>query len=174
MESVDGLREYAPRLDPWPESRDRIEQMADAIEAEVAEKYALLPVGNDGKPIRPGETVCGSDGHEWRVTYIRIGRNHSVRATDGTESKALRPEWLTHEKPPTVEGVLKEFTDAILEWAGKSGTVADTGTWSDVAARYAAKLRLAGGDEPGDTYWYDVLSKAVATKFSLADGGDAS
>ena len=48
---------------------------------------------------------------------------------------------------PTVEDVLREFTDAILEWSGKSGTVAEVGTWSDVAAEYAAKLRLVEGED---------------------------
>ena len=52
-----------------------------------------------------------------------------------------------HHQPPTVEDVLREFTDAIFEWAGQSGTVAETGTWTDVAAEYVARLQLRKADE---------------------------
>lgn len=136
-------------LDNWHVEFDRL---ADAIEAEVAERYAPLLVGKDDKPIRPGDTVYGSDDHEWRVTYIRIGRNHSVRATDGTESKALRAEWLSHVKPPTVEDVIDEIADKAANY---TGSYHDGGMSCDeyIAAMqllvkdYAAKLRLAGGDE---------------------------
>lgn len=52
------------------------------------------------------------------------------------------PEECRHYHASTVEDVLRKFTDAILDWAGKSGTVAEVGTWSDVAAEYIAKLQL--------------------------------
>lgn len=58
-----------------------------------------------------------------------------------------RAEKTRHYHAPTVEDVLREFTDAILDWAGKSGPVAETGTWSDVAAEFAKRLKLAGDAE---------------------------
>ena len=114
--------------------------VCDAIEAEVEERYVPLPTGYDGNPIRPDETVYGSDGHKWLVTYIRVGRNHSVRATDGTESKALRPEWLTHCKPPTVEDVID---DLLARWMDCETPDQEEALKADVVSR----LRLAEGGE---------------------------
>ena len=65
---------------------------------------------------------------------------------DGSHCEWTSVGMKRHHHAPTVEDVLREFTDAILEWAGKSGSVAEVGTWSDVAAEYAAKLRLAGDE----------------------------
>jgi len=68
--------------------------------------------------------------------------------TDGvSDSTWVRARKMRHYRKPTVEDVLREFTDAVLEWAGKSGTFAEVGTWSDVAAQYVAKLRLADDEK---------------------------
>jgi len=75
------------------------------------------------------EGISFSNG-EWWIC------GHDVTAPWITASSAR------HYHEPTVEDVLREFTDAILKWAGKSGTVAETGTWSDVASEYVERLKL--------------------------------
>lgn len=100
-----------------------------------------LPKDADGVPWHVGER--DEDGNE--VIALKL-------APDGWYVIAVgewpyRPESKRHYHAPNVEDVLRQFTDAILEWSGKSGTVAEVGTWSDVAAEYVAKLRLAEGED---------------------------
>lgn len=55
MESIDKLREYGheccARMD------DTVHDLADEIEAEIAERYMELPLDADGVPIRPGDRL---------------------------------------------------------------------------------------------------------------------
>ena len=81
------------------------------------------------------------------VTYGTESMRYGCNATAYDWEHWLKRNELLFMPAPTVEDVLREFTDAVLEWAGKSGTVAEVGIWSDVAAKYAAKLRLADDGE---------------------------
>ena len=105
--------------------------------------WICLPKDADGECIQPSDIPY--------LTKANDGERLAFRPSlelrqDGTWRFAGWPLDRYRISKPTVEDVLREFTDAILEWAGKSGTVAEVGTWSDVAAEYAAKLRLAGED----------------------------
>ena len=149
-------------------ARDQALAIADRIDAEhesaCAEAYgngvmsvpiALdesawveLPKDADGKPIHVGDVMEWCDSGD-TLEVIGIGDNTLFYVDP--EGDRTYAEWTAarnkrHYHAPTVEDVLREFTDAILEWSGKSGTVAEVGTWSDVAAEYAAKLRLAKED----------------------------
>ena len=138
-----------------PEQARRLRIIADRIDAEHERQlealyrdmsdaeYVKLPVDADGVPWHLGDEltmegeVCDVVGIGDKTIFYAFGNG-----VDWTIAHNNR-----HHKQPTVEDVLSEFTDAILEWSGKSGTVAEVGTWSDVAAEYAAKLRLRGDEE---------------------------
>lgn len=108
--------------------------------------WIRLPKDADGVPIHIGDELDGY-GYPKGGAYCKAIVNE-VTILAGSKDSSYR-SWLMwdasevrHHHEPTVEDVLREFTDAIFEWAGKSGTVAEVGTWSDVAAEYAAKLQL--------------------------------
>lgn len=100
--------------------------------------WIRLPVDADGEPICVGDMVV-EDGCD--VPYKVMSLKLFEDCWDVGEC-GMNPKLCRHHHAPTVEDVLREFADAILEWSGKSGTVAEVGTWSDVAAEYAAKLQL--------------------------------
>ena len=107
---------------------------ADGECIHVGDVMELVSYDEDYRPvIRPVDAVGEQVFFAWSDEQGRYAQY---------EAHAYR-----HHHAPTVEDVLREFTDAILEWSGKSGTVAEVGTWSDVAAEYATKLKLA---ERGD------------------------
>ena len=113
-------------------------------------------------PFRIGDHVEDLAGHRGTVKGMTIKSymDESTKPTVGVTTLVLfefddvyhthiwrEADTLKVIKQPTVEDVLREFTDAILEWSKKSGTIDETGTWSEVAAEYAPKLRLAGDAE---------------------------
>lgn len=113
-------------------ARDEIEARLDIIgrilssRDEALEVYAdiwgrclALPLGADGVPIRPRETVWGGDGRAWRVSGIGVGE-HCVKAwrkdSDGIRvNRGLRPEWLTHERPDSWERIAEDAGGEIAE-----------------------------------------------------------
>lgn len=124
---------------------DELQECADVAEKLLAEDgWVRLPVDADGKVISVGDKLDGYN----ETTVVK----ELTLGDDGWSMTCENGLWFnfaafTHHHEPTVEDVLREFTDAILEWAGKSGTVAEVGTWSDVASEYAAKLRLASDEK---------------------------
>lgn len=120
----------------------------------LADASVLLPVDADGEVIHVGD-VMEHGKARGRVIALMLsnypkkwgGGLHWGIQLEGEHAPTALDLTFHHYHAPTVEDVLREFTDAILEWSGKSGTVAEVGTWSDVAAEYAAKLRLAGDAE---------------------------
>lgn len=160
MSITDELREYVnqtpvPKSRVLMEARERFNAIADRIDAEheraMADAYLSgtptdekltelgcirLPKDADGVPWNPGDR--DEDGNE--VTELRLTSSGWCVLTD--DEWPYRPERHRHYHAPTVENVLQEFTSAIFEWSRKSGTVAEVGTWSDVAAKYAAQLQL--------------------------------
>lgn len=102
--------------------------------------WVRLPLDADGEPIHIGDVMEWCDSGE-TLEVIGIG-DDCLYYLDGEEAEWTAARNKRHHHAPTVEDVLREFTDAVLEWAGKSGTVAEVGTWSDVAADFTAKLQL--------------------------------
>lgn len=126
---------------------DRIDMEHERLMVERADRYSELrakmnncyielPKDADNVPWDVGD--CDEDGNE--VTELRLTSSGWCILTD--DEWPYRPERHRHYHAPTVENVLQEFTSAIFEWSRKSGTVAEVGTWSDVAAKYAAQLQL--------------------------------
>lgn len=114
---------------------DKLIAIADRIDAAV-KGMVELPKDADNVPWDVGD--CDEDGNE--VTELRLTSSGWCVLTD--DEWPYRPERHRHYHAPTVENVLQEFTSAIFEWSRKSGTVAEVGTWSDVAAKYVAQLQL--------------------------------
>lgn len=120
-EIVDMLRLSADDMERNPGVAQRfspqfLRGLACRIDAEMAE----LPRGKDGKPIRVGETVYGEDGKAWCVRGVTIGEitwtsrysRYVIRVTNDTnEWRQLKPEWLTHERPDSLERITQELED---------------------------------------------------------------
>lgn len=91
------------------------------------------PLAKDGQPIEVGETLYSlSDGKAWTVDRIDHGQHHPVigvnrnAVTSEVLTRALKPEWLTHEKPEqwSLEKTLERFwrnTDGIVFPSDKDG-----------------------------------------------------
>ena len=118
--------------------------LADHEEAMAEHGWVKLPKDADGETWHLGDMVC-ADGVT-ASTVFGVGENELFIRDSEYDLGWCVADKNRHYHEPTVEDVLREFSDAILEWAGKSGSVAEVGTWSDVAAEYAAKLRLAGDE----------------------------
>ena len=115
--------------------------IADEIEQEIEERYIELPVDMDGVPIHVGDVLVAKGVYSpFKVTSLDYAATWMI--WDGENVNHWAKDCRHHHKPSTVEDVLSEFTDAIIEWAGESGTVAEVGTWSDIAADFAKRLQL--------------------------------
>lgn len=86
--------------------------LADRMDREMVE----LPKDKDGRPIIAGDVVYGDDGKVWRVHEIVLlavtesGRKFSVKAVcDDGAKRGLRPEWLSHERPDSLERIANEL-----------------------------------------------------------------
>jgi hypothetical protein len=109
--------------------------------------WVRLPKDADGEYIHVGDEMeWPTTGETFEVVGIGEGTLFYVESDDADHAEWTGASTKRHHHAPTVEDVLREFTDAILEWSGKSGTVAETGTWSDVAAEYIKRLTLAEED----------------------------
>lgn len=115
--------------------------IADAIEAEVAERFMELPVDADGIPIHVGDRLVRAvgDGIVHIVAMLKFdGRywwyesSNDCFSCDGSM-----------HKPRTVEDVLKEFAKRVLNSGHQWGLDAE-----ETTAEYADELRgLIGGAE---------------------------
>lgn len=134
MESIKSLREYGhdccARID------DAINELADNIEAEVAERYVALPLDADGVPIRVGDDMetlmVGHEGDHSLVEWVSL-------TASGWDVDGEPPTSMRHYHEPTVEDVLREMLAEIVE----GGVYAE----NVLLAKYAPRLRLAGDAE---------------------------
>ena len=107
-----------------------MEDCADEIEAEIAERFVELPVDADGVPIHVGDKlrgvyetfeVCAVNE---RYAYWEYGR-HWDKASE-----------CRHVEPRTLEDVLEEFADAAADVDGR-----DREEWVPLLAKYADEIR---------------------------------
>jgi len=138
MESIDKLREYGH--DCCARVDDAIHGYADAIEAEISERYCPLPLDSDGVPCNVGDML------------IHDGSEHEVLAVDtrcvwfdiARRTIALEPfpaDECRHVKPRTIEDVLDDYRRELVEtWAC---TLDDemTDAEDEITARYADEIR---------------------------------
>ena len=141
MSITDELRDYA---EDWgwvgtgaEKAQDRIEAIADRIDAELAERYVELPKDADGEYIHVGDVLTDGE-YTFRVDELAAfgDGSWSIRNEDGDAWEACD---VTHHHEPTVVDVLREFY--VLAVRGKEAHSEDVD--EGVLAKYAAKLRLA-------------------------------
>lgn len=78
----------------------------------------------DGVPIKVDDTVYGqSDGKEWQVVGFAYSSEHSVVTTNGKSKRELRPEWLTHRKPDTLEAIEDDATVPAATYCVRRGLI---------------------------------------------------
>lgn len=98
------------------ELENKLANMTGARDHWKAKYEGIAPyapvLAHDGQSIEVGQTLYGlSDGNAWTVTGIAHGRKHPVLAEcrDAlpmeVEERALKPEWLTHEQPDSLERI---------------------------------------------------------------------
>ena len=110
--------------------------IADAIEAEIAERYMLLPVDADGVPIHVGDKVVNQlvDNQKLRVVAISNDDAYYYRAATLTYDRATN---LKHVKPDLLKELLEEFANELCDFHVSDETF----------NHYAERIReLLGGD----------------------------
>lgn len=139
MESFKKLREYARDYGGTLGAAVRMRQIADEIEAELAERYMELPLDADGVPIYVGEVCYDTDTAEpFEVSSIEWN-GVCWSAWSKPEQRHIYNH-VTHVKPRTVEDVLTDFAE---EWLDVRA--ADSNA---LIAKYAEELRGMMGVEP--------------------------
>jgi len=171
MGITDELRKYAQDWRETPNLMDDLdagdidgllgdfEHIADRIDAEheamledarkyVYAGYVELPKDANGVPIHVGDVVdvMPTDkftGHKnVVVTSVIFKRSASLVTVDTADRPfTFRPNRIRHHHAPTVEDVLREFFEEVGDGLHTLKAV-DTQV---IIAKYAAKLRLAGG-----------------------------
>lgn len=114
--------------------------IADRIDRELVE----LPKDAHGEYIRVGDTLDGY-GKTIEVVEMRYGRGGLVLISRDGSGYADTFAFAHHHKP-TVEDVLREFTDEVWNRCCEGATASDSGI-DELVAEYAAKLRLADDAE---------------------------
>ena len=135
----------------WFAIADRIDveheaQLNDAFETRNSDEnqendgWIRLPKDANNEIVNVGDKLDGYN-KTIEVMWLRLGRTGWWIIDKYGESYACCDAFLHHHEP-TVEDVLREFTDVIVEWERDRRTIAETGTWSDVAADFIARLQL--------------------------------
>ncbi|MBQ3339779.1 MAG: hypothetical protein IJG82_09370 [Atopobiaceae bacterium] len=145
MKSLDKLRSFAadPLLGVVSQRQhaETINAIADAIEAELAERYVALPLDVEGEPVHVGDVMEFSEfeiEHPVTRTVEGIGQGTFFAWCGERGYQQHDPKRYRHHRPPTVEDVLRELVAAYM------GTPLDDSNDGEFFAEYAAKLRLAG------------------------------
>lgn len=127
----------------------RAEEIADEIEAEVAERFMELPVDADGVPVRVGDTVeFGENRNQGIVKALNERMVIAMHVDDDCMNYAKYGLlWdagaCRHVKPRTVEDVLDE-----LFGVANLADDYEQRTRAEIVGRYADELReLLGGAE---------------------------
>ena len=129
----DEIRKVADEYDVLP-----LYKLADRIDSELVE----LPKDADGHPVRVGDTLDGY-GKTIEVAEMRYGRGGWVLISRGGSGYADTLAF-THRHEPTVEDVLREFTDEVWNRCCEGATASDSGI-DELVAECAAKLMLKEG-----------------------------
>lgn len=133
IESIEKLREWVKSLYTPNSGELKVEglDIADEIEAEIAEKYMELPVDADGVPTHVGDTIEYPNGKRDVVRFITVNDNMPTFNERGWVASKCR-----HIKPRTIEDVL---TDLVNEVARQGHQIGLTG--HELTMRYADEIR---------------------------------
>lgn len=132
MESItDELREWASSNLSYKTRFDELVAIADHIDANVADGYMKLPVGEDDEVWHIGDVVEWRDGATAEI--IAIGGNTLYYIDDGEdEVDWTQADTNRHHHAPTVEDLLREL---VYKW----GESTDPDAY---ISEYAARLQL--------------------------------
>ena len=137
-EDAKGAVEFADRLCRASERREDVTLWGV--------DYMPNPLDADGKPIHVGDVmeniVCPPVHRE--VTGVGVECFYGWDDGNGRYSQ-FGANCYRHHHAPTVEDVLREFTDEVWNRYCNGTTASDSGI-RELEAEYAAKLRLAGED----------------------------
>lgn len=145
MESINELRELTkewrrksitPGRNP---AADKVDCIADAIEAEVAERYMELPLDADGVPIHCGDHIVSETGRKDDVFLIGVSAVMTTRRDVCYDHTKVR-----HYKPRTLEDVLDDFASAYDRIGGEDE---EHDKYLKIVARYASEIRELLGVE---------------------------
>jgi len=118
-------------------------------------QWVKLPVSEDGDVLHIGELVdeklpFGGYAAPAPIDTMELSRGAGgdgwMVKLDAENRALISPRLLRHHHEPTVEDVLREFTDEVWNRCCEGATASDSGI-DGLVAEYAAKLRLAGEDE---------------------------
>lgn len=119
------------------------DELRDTKDRELSEEHGLvrMPTDADGVPIHVGDVLTDGE-YTFRVDELAAfgDGSWSIRNEDGNAWAACD---VTHHHEPTVEDVLREFTDEVWNRCCEGATASDSGI-DELVAECAAKLRLAG------------------------------
>ena len=109
-------------------------------DAELAEHGLVrMPVDAEGEPIHVGDVMEWCDSGE-TLTVEGIGRD-ALFYIDGENAGWTAARNKRHHHEPTVEDVLREFTDEVWNRCCEGATASDSGI-DELVAECAAKLQL--------------------------------
>ncbi len=119
------------------------DELRDTKDRELSEEHGLvrLPTDADGEYIHIGDVMEWCDSGE-TLTVEGIGRD-VLFYIDGENAEWTAARNKRHHHEPTVEDVLREFTDEVWNRCCEGATASDSGI-NELVAECAAKLRLAG------------------------------
>ena len=151
---------YVFRVDDFGDWRRRVR---NAHERELAEQQDSLTVGmtpmTDENMAEAGwvRGPLDADGKMWRsgdMSDSNWGVIEGIAYEDGqwlvrghdTSAPWMPADSIRHHHAPTVEDVLREFTDEVWNRCCEGATASDSGI-DELVAECAARLRLAGGED---------------------------
>jgi hypothetical protein len=136
----DELREWADLLiDPGCDTANFMRSAADRIDSEMVE----LPVGADGRPIRPEEVAYHKDGSEFLVTVMRLTDCGWMLLRPG-DRVYYSPGDLYHERPDSLARIADDMR-AEIEPLEHGSFASDDAL--DALRDYEARIRALAGKE---------------------------
>ena len=121
MKSIDKLRQRIKLYNADP-VLTYLNEVADEIESEIAERYMLLPVDADGVPIRLGDKISYESDDCKQMTGTVVNMQYCNRGgLIGNGWLINSGQWVDpwiceHVKPRTIEDVLEEFIADFDKW----------------------------------------------------------
>lgn len=152
MSITDELREWGSR---WEDAVAReVIEIADRIDAELAERYVELPKDADGVPIRVGDVVAANlaDGGkgQWAVDRMELTRCYGQDmwqvALDKGGAAWVTPSTVTHAKPDSWERIIADAVrlGVMAEREDREDSDEDAYTAAAATALVERCRRLAG------------------------------
>lgn len=137
MKSINKLREYVDRQQDEYNNHNvsfvwQLSTIADEIEAEIAERYMLLPCDYDGEPLHIGDIT--NEGKIARMIVRDDGESSVYVYKLPNVLREFACYEVEHVKPRTLEDVLRSY---VCDFADSSGPGYD----EEITRKYADEIR---------------------------------